>query len=80
MFTQFFGNFLLNKGVLSSEQLLDALKEQSNAKIKLGTLAMHAGYMTANEVDNIVIMQTHQDRKFGELAVDNGYLSQGIHW
>lgn len=76
MYTQFFGNFLLNKGVVSPTQLLEAMNEKSSARIKIGTLAMHAGLMTANEVDNIVIMQTHQDKRFGELAVSEGYLSK----
>lgn len=76
MYTQFFGNFLLNKGVITSEQLLEALNEQASTRIKIGTLAMHAGYMTANEVDNVIIMQTHQDKRFGELAVSEGYLTK----
>ena len=44
--------------------------------MKLGTLAMYAGYMTANEVDQIVIMQTHEDARFGELAIREGYLTE----
>ena len=32
--------------------------------------------MTAGEVDNIIIMQTHQDKKFGELAIEEGYLTE----
>ena len=77
MYTQFFGNYLLEKNVITTEQLLDALKEQSKVHLKLGTLAIHEGYMTAGEVDNIVIMQTHQDKKFGELAIEQGYLTPG---
>lgn len=75
MFTQFFGNFLLKKGIIDKEQLLDILKNQSNVKIKLGTLAMCEGYMTASEVEKIHILQTHVDKKFGELAVEEGYLT-----
>lgn len=76
MYTQFFGNYLLEKNIITTEQLLNALKEQSKVHLKLGTLAMHEGYMTANEVDTIVIMQTHEDKKFGELAIEEGYLTQ----
>lgn len=76
MYTQFFGNYLLEKNIITTEQLLDALQEQSKVHLKLGTLAIHEGYMTAGEVDNIVIMQTHQDKKFGELAIEEGYLTQ----
>lgn len=76
MYTQFFGNFLLSRGVVTSEQLIEAIQEQSSTHLKLGTLAIHAGFMTASEADNIIIMQTHQDKRFGELAVEGGYLTE----
>ncbi len=52
------------------------MHRKSSTKIKLGTLAIHAGYMTANEVDRIVILQTHEDKRFGELAIHEGYLTE----
>lgn len=76
MYAQFFGNFLLSKGVVTREQLIEALQKKSSTQIKLGTLAIHAGYMTATEVDRIIIEQTHQDKRFGELAVSEGYLTE----
>lgn len=76
MYAQFFGNYLLSRGVITGEQLIDAIQKKSVSHVKLGTLAMHAGYMTANEVDQIIIMQTHQDARFGELAVKEGYLTE----
>ena len=75
MFTQFFGGFLLRQGVISPEQLVQAITQESTAHIKLGTLAMHAGFMTASEVDDIKVAQTHKDRKFGELCLEKGYLT-----
>ena len=76
MYTQFFGNFLLSKGIINTEQLMEALKIQSSTHQKLGTLAIHAGYMSANEVEDVYIMQTHYDKRFGELAIQLGYLTQ----
>lgn len=76
MYAQFFGNYLLSRGVVTREQLLDVLQKKSVTKIKLGTLAIHAGYMTANEVDRIIILQTHQDKRFGELAISEGYMTE----
>lgn len=77
MYTQFFGNFLLNNKVVNPDQLLELMAQQNKSHIKVGTLAIHAGYMTADEVDSIVIMQTHEDKMFGELAVEMGYLTPG---
>ena len=75
MHTQFFGNFLLNKGVITPEQLIEALKIQSSTHKKFGTLAIHSGYMSASEVADVYITQTHYDKRFGELAVELGYLT-----
>ena len=72
MYTQFFGNYLLSKGYITKEQLFAAMKKKSNKHVKLGTLAIHSGLMTASEVDNVIIEQTHQDKKFGELTIENG--------
>lgn len=76
MFTQFFGHYLLEKKVITQDQLLHALTEQASTRIKLGTLAIHAGLMTANEVEHVVIMQTHKDQRFGEIAIEKGYLTK----
>ncbi len=76
MHTQFFGNFLLNKGVISPEQLVETLKILSTTHKKLGTLAIHAGYMSASEVEDVFITQTHYDKLFGELAIELGYLTE----
>lgn len=76
MYAQFFGNYLLSRDIVTREQLLGAMQKASSTKIKLGTLAIHAGYMTASEVDRVIILQTHQDKRFGELAISEGYLTE----
>ena len=43
MFTQFFGNYLLNSGLVSPEKLSDALGRLSETKLRLGVLAINAG-------------------------------------
>lgn len=75
MYSQFFGNYLLSKQAVTTEQLIRAIQEQHSNHLRLGTLAMHAGYMTASQVDQIIIRQTHEDRRFGELAIEEGYLT-----
>lgn len=74
MYTQLFGNYLLSKGHVTSEQLIESIQYAKDVHLKLGVLAIHAGYMTSGEVDEIHIMQTHVDRRFGELAVEQGFL------
>ena len=68
MYTQFFGNYLLANGYVTRDQLFSAMRQEADQHMKLGTLALHAGYMNAAQVDDVVIHQTHQDNRFGELV------------
>lgn len=76
MYAQFFGNFLLSHELITTEQLLAAMEHKNANRPRLGTLAMHAGYLSASEVEHIHIVQTHKDKRFGEIAVELGLLSQ----
>lgn len=74
MYAQFFGSFLLSRKAVSAEQLTEAISRMSDTHIKLGTLAMHKGYMTASEVDEVCFLQTREDKRFGEIALERNYL------
>lgn len=74
MFAQFFGNFLLGKDAVTTEQLSKAIAQTQSTHVKLGTIAMQKGYMTAAEVDEVCFMQTREDKRFGEIAVERNYL------
>ena len=76
MYTQFFGNFLLNNNYVSIESLNNAMKTQAETKLKLGVLAINSGYMTAQQVEKVHNMQQKVDKRFGDLAVTMGYLSE----
>lgn len=78
MFSQLFGNYLLRKEIVTPEQLIKALTKASQSRIKLGTMCIHAGLMTSAEVEKIYIMQTHRDKRFGEIAIEEGYLTEEI--
>ena len=75
MFTQLFGNYLLNKGLVSSAQLSQALEAQKKTRVKLGVLAINAGYMTAAQVDEAHAEQQRADKRFGDICVEKGFLS-----
>ena len=71
MFAQFFGSYLLNHDAVSPNDLTAAISLLADTHIKLGTLAMHMGYMTAAEV---CFLQTREDKRFGEIALERNYL------
>lgn len=75
MFTQFFGNYLLNKGLVDHAQLSAALSVQKKTRTKLGVLAINAGYMTAEQVDRVHAEQQRVDKRIGDIAVDMGFLT-----
>ena len=76
MFTQYFGQYLLNKGYLTPEKLHDGLENQNDTRLKLGVLAVNAGYMSADDADKINETQKRLDKRFGELSVEMGYLKE----
>lgn len=76
MFSQYFGHYLLNKGLIKSEQLADALEYQRSVHLKLGVIAVNAGLMSPEQVEQIHNMQKRVDRRFGELAIEQGYINE----
>lgn len=76
MFSQYFGQYLLNKKYLTNKQLKTAVEYQQSVRLKLGVLAVNAGYMNADQANKVHSMQTKLDRRFGEIAVDMEYLKE----
>lgn len=75
MFSQFFGHYLLNEGLLTREQLADALEYQQSVHVKFGVIAVDEGFLTPIQVEKVHEMQKQVDKRFGEIAVGLGYLT-----
>jgi len=76
MFSVFFGQFLLNEGLIDSEQLNKLLAVSKETRVKLGVLAINSGLMTADNVNQVNTLQGKVDKRFGEIAIDEGYLTE----
>lgn len=76
MFSQYFGNYLLNNDLITREQLKDALEFQQTVHVKFGVIAVDEGFMTPLQVEKVHEMQKQVDKRFGEIAVDLGYLTE----
>ncbi len=76
MSAKFFGQYLLEKGRISSQQLVDALEFQKQVKVPIGVLAFEAGLLSAEQIKLILARQANSDKPFGELAVSLGLLTQ----
>lgn len=69
MSVKFFGQFLLERAVLTGEQLAAAVERQEQTNLKLGALAVELGYMSREEAERINKLQRSQDQRFGDLAL-----------
>ncbi|MFW5735653.1 MAG: hypothetical protein ACOCWR_11385, partial [Oceanidesulfovibrio sp.] len=71
----FFGNYLLEQGIIDHKELEEALAEQGRQCILLGDLAVVRGYLRQDDVDRVFEAQKDSDKPFGQLAVEYGLLT-----
>jgi CheY-specific phosphatase CheX len=76
MSTRFFGQYLLERGRITSQQLLDALERQKGIMMPIGTIALERGLLSAVQVKAVLEQQKRSNLRFGEIAVGLGYLTQ----
>lgn len=68
-------NYLVNKGRISVEQYYQLFDELKKVRAKLGLIAVHEGLMTEYQADTVNMLQATMDMKFGDLAVEKGFLT-----
>lgn len=76
MIPKFFGQYLLERGIVKREQLIEAIKFQEENKQKLGEVALERGYLTESQINKIKAEQKNTDMMFGELATNLGFLTE----
>jgi CheY-specific phosphatase CheX len=76
MSIKFFGQYLIEQGVVDSDQIRAALKLMDDENRSLGELAEAGGILTAEEAAKVNAQQRYCDIPFGELAVETGLLSE----
>ena len=77
MIASIVGNYLMDVGLLTEEQLHDLLVEHRRVRAKLGMIAVAEGLMTEQEADRVNRLQAIMDMRFGDIAVEEGYLTEG---
>jgi len=76
MSAKFFGQYLLEKGRITSQQLVDALEYQKSVSQPIGALALDHGLLSVDQVKLILGRQLKNEKRFGDLAVSLGLLTQ----
>lgn len=75
MFSQFFGNYLLNNGLITKDQFSSCMEYMRANRVKLGLVAESEGLITRAQADELNRLQMQTDKRFGDLAVEKGYLT-----
>lgn len=75
MFSQFFGNYLLNKGKITKAQFTSCMEYMRANRVKLGLIAETEGLLTRQQSDELNHLQMQSDKRFGDLAIEKGYLT-----
>ncbi len=74
MSNKFFGQYLLERGIISKNQLLHTIDLQKASHLTLGQIAINKGYLNAEDAKKINIQQQRKDERFGALAVSMGFM------
>lgn len=75
MFSQFFGNYLLDKGKMTNDDFSSCMEYMKANRVKLGLVAESEGLITRQQSDELNRLQMQTDKRFGDLAIEKGYLT-----
>jgi hypothetical protein len=73
-----FGLYLKKKGIISAEQLVDALEAQLATLPRIGQLALEEGIISPRDIFDVLRAQRELPNvRFGELAIEMGLMTRG---
>ncbi len=76
MESKFFGEFLVQKGVIGEEDLQVYLRHQKEINNKIGEFCLKRGVLRPEEVERILEVQKGIDAPFGEIALELNLLKK----
>lgn len=77
MAVKFFGQYLIEHDLVTSQSLLRAIDLQERSNLKLGEMAVAMGLITTRDIETAHAAQYSRDMKLGDLLVDLGMLTPG---
>lgn len=76
MAVRFFGQFLLENGVINAQQLLAAIEYQEKMNLKFGDTAIQLRLLDKARLEQIFALQRKEDIKTGEAGIKLGFLTE----
>ncbi len=75
MFEQHFANYLMEKQKISETQYVLVQEQQKISRVKLGLIAVAEKLISNEQAEELNLLQKSTDRRFGDLAIEKGYLT-----
>lgn len=75
MFINLFGDYLVKSGKLSCSQLKEISNSQGKIRVKLGLIGVSEKILTEKQAEEINRKQAVLDKRFGDIAIELGYLT-----
>lgn len=75
MAVKFFGQFLMEKDIITKEALLKAVALQDSTNLKFGEMAGSMGLITTAQIERVHDAQRSEDLPFGDMCVKLGILT-----
>lgn len=75
MLDRLLGKYMVEKGILTKEQLRQVYHVQETNRAKLGVIAVSEKLMSIAQAEQVNSLQATVDKKFGDIAIEKGYLT-----
>lgn len=76
MLDRLLGTYMIDKGLISRTQLVKSYQIQETNRAKLGVIAVSEKLMTIAQAEQVNALQASMDKRFGDIAIEKGYLSE----
>lgn len=76
MLDRLLGKYMLEKQLITKEQLGHVFRVQENNRAKLGVIAVSEKLITIAQAEQVNALQASMDMRFGDIAIEKGYLTQ----
>lgn len=75
MAVKFFGQFLVEQGIVTGDALLNAINLQDKNNLKFGEMAVSMGLVAPEDIQRAHNAQLSKDMKLGDLLVEMGFIT-----
>lgn len=76
MAVMFFGQYLVENGIVSRDLLVKAIELQEKTNLSFGDTAVRMGLLSAENAEKVNLAQRSEDMRIGDLAVRMGFLTE----